>query len=83
MTFLEAYRKRVAISRAEREPVAWFPSLGRDLTGRAAALAEAVEKGRFTIEQARTCAGAAIEKLEAALGNAPGARSRAVAACSG
>lgn len=69
MAFLEVYRRRIAIARAEKEPVTWLPSLGHDPDGRAAALADAVGKGRLAIEQARTSAGSAVGRLDALLGN--------------
>lgn len=68
MAFLEAYRKRVAVARAEREPLTWFPTLGHDPSGRADVLAEAVTKGRIAIDYARQLAGSASDRLEHLLG---------------
>lgn len=47
MAFIEAYRTLVTRARANREPTLWQPSLGHDVAGREAVLAEAVRMGRL------------------------------------
>jgi len=48
MAFIETYKARVAVARANRIAVRWTPSLGQDSTGRETVLRDAVEKGRLT-----------------------------------
>jgi hypothetical protein len=72
MAFKEAYNALVAKARAEQRPVRWMPSLGHDPAQRAAALAEAVRKGRLSESHAanllpgpdRDTAARALLKLE-------------------
>jgi hypothetical protein len=54
MAFKEAYLRMVAEAREHREPVKWTVSLGHDQAGRQPILAAAVEKGRITVNHART-----------------------------
>lgn len=49
MAFKEHYIKAVTESRDARKPVNWTPSLGHDKNTHAAALSNAVEKGRLTL----------------------------------
>lgn len=51
--FIEAYASNVTRARAEQRPPHWFPSLGHDPLTRAAALDDAVRKGRLTADHAR------------------------------
>lgn len=53
MAFIEAYEARVNKARADRIPVRWMPSLGRDPNGRESSLREAVRLGRIPAEQAQ------------------------------
>lgn len=52
MAFKETYLAAVTLARSERQPVHWTVSLGHDATMRAAAVEEAVRKGRITSEHA-------------------------------
>lgn len=69
MAFLELYRRRVAMARAEHEPVSWFVTLGHDPAGRVAPLVDAVKLGRIPKSQAVLAAGGAAEKVIAAIGD--------------
>lgn len=51
--FIEAYAANLTRARAEQRAPHWFPSLGRDPLTRAAALDEAVRKGRLALEHAQ------------------------------
>lgn len=53
MAFKETYSRLVAEARNERKPVNWTATLGHDPHGREGALAEAVAKGRLSLEHAR------------------------------
>lgn len=53
MAFKESYTKICADAKASGKPVRWSPSLGFDKGGRAAALQEAVQKGRISLEFAQ------------------------------
>ncbi len=48
LAFRTAYIRLVTAARARREPLRWFPSLGRDRTLQHAALTEAARVGRLT-----------------------------------
>lgn len=52
MAFRGAYERAVKKARDRHEAVHWFPSLGRDPSQRAAALENAVEKGRISAKLA-------------------------------
>lgn len=54
MAFKEAYGQAVAESRANGKPARWSASLGLDRQGRDAALRDAVQKNRLTLEHAQT-----------------------------
>ncbi len=53
LAFLEAYRTRLAEARQAQRAPRWWASLGWDATGRAAALVDAVRRGRLTEGEAR------------------------------
>jgi hypothetical protein len=53
MAFREAYRSRVEDAKANGKAVKWTPSLGWDARGRESVIAEAVQKGRISMEVAR------------------------------
>lgn len=67
MAFVEVYRKRVAIARAEHEPLGWTVSLGTDLSGRAAALIDGYRRKRISSMQALLAAGSVAEYVSAAI----------------
>lgn len=48
MTFREVYTKLVIAARREHRPPRWWPSLGRDVSGREGPLRDAVAKKRLT-----------------------------------
>ncbi len=82
MAFREAYARLVTQARADRLPVRWMPSLGHDRDGRHAALRQAVELGRLSMESvarflpAPTAAEGPVAALLADMGKAvtvPGA----------
>jgi hypothetical protein len=52
MAFKEAYTKAVSDARDAKRPARWMPSLGRDVAGRQAALIEAVQHGRISLNAA-------------------------------
>ena len=52
MAFRASYTRIVQRNKDDRTPVRWTASLGHDRGGRAPALAEAVERGRITLEYA-------------------------------
>lgn len=52
MAFKEAYSRIVADARASGKKPAWSPTFGFEMSGRAAALSEAIEKGRITQDEA-------------------------------
>lgn len=54
MAFKETYSRLLADARASRRPPNWNASLGHDYHGREAALREAVQRRRITIEHAQT-----------------------------
>lgn len=54
MAFKEAYTKAMDRARDAGRPVNWSPSLGHDPRGHERVLAEAVEKGRLSVEHATT-----------------------------
>jgi len=56
MAFKEAYTRMVGESRDEGRAVVWTPSLGHNKNGHAAALSEAVSKGRLSYEHAESLA---------------------------
>lgn len=56
MAFKETYTRLVNQARDKGEPVCWYPSLGHDLRGREAVLADAVTKGRLSLEHAQELA---------------------------
>ncbi len=53
LAFREAYQARVNAARDQRRAPRWQVSLGHDPRGRDQALAEAVQRNRLTLEQAR------------------------------
>lgn len=53
MAFKETYTRLIGEARDAGRPVRWTPSLGHDKNGHAAALSEAVSKGRLTYEHAQ------------------------------
>lgn len=67
MAFVEVYRRRVAIARAEHEPLTWTVSLGTDLGGRAAALIDGVKRKRISSMQALLAAGSVADYVAAAI----------------
>ncbi|MBI2725414.1 MAG: hypothetical protein HYX42_04105 [Polaromonas sp.] len=54
MAFKEAYTRMIGEARDEGRAVVWTPSLGWDKNGHAAALSEAVSKGRLTYDHAES-----------------------------
>lgn len=48
MAFIEYYERSLATARSEQRPAHWLPSLGHDQQGRAAAVNDAIRKGRLT-----------------------------------
>ncbi len=52
--FIEAYAANVTRARAEQRTPHWFPSLGHDPLTRAAALDDAVRKGRLAVDHAQS-----------------------------
>lgn len=67
MAFVEVYRRRVAIARAEHEPLTWNLSLGHDLTGRAACLIDAAKQKRISSMQALLAAGSVADYVAASI----------------
>lgn len=74
MAFRASYTRIVQRNRDDRTPARWTASLGHDRGGRAPALAEAVERGRITLEYAERKLG---EPLPAAL-LPPGVQAKAL-----
>lgn len=52
MAFKEMYTKLVSDARDAKQPARWTPSFGRDVSGRAAALEDAVRNNRIGLNQA-------------------------------
>lgn len=53
MAFKDAYAREVDQARLDRTPIAWRVTLGTDVARRETAIAEAVTRGRLSIEHAR------------------------------
>jgi hypothetical protein len=54
MAFLEKYRQEVQYARDRKRPVEWGVSLGHDKDGRELVILDSVQKGRLTVEHAKT-----------------------------
>lgn len=67
MAFVEVYRRRVSIARADRERVTWHVSMGHDAAGRAPVLIDAMRRKRISREQALLAAGPSAEQVHAAI----------------
>jgi len=53
LAFIESYRSKLAIARAEKRGPVWWASLGYDPAGRASVVLEALEQGRLPAAAAR------------------------------
>lgn len=72
MAFKESYLAAVAHAREEGRRVEWTPSLGHDKRGRDAAIREAIDKGRLSLEYVREAFPELIEPPRRVLLSGPG-----------
>lgn len=54
MAFKEAYAQRVTEAREAAKPVSWSVTLGHDVRGREGVVMDAVQRGRLTMQEARS-----------------------------